>query len=259
MNHALQKAALQKLRAAEDVFPNDRAFLEAFIVRTDSELWEVIGILAGNDEDRAATEAGYLAYLVACTDVGKHGALPTWYDMKPSQYRSAKAEAVKKLRAAERELSALIPGLEQVSLLHMIWPDGGAPESGIENMDDFSMDFWGGHASSAVSALQTFYESHPDYCPTIAGKNGIIEKICAEVDAFEPRRYSKPKTGPAWPRHFVCQLFQQLTEDRTFAGLSLASKYRVIDSCLHFYAGWIGKQADSEGWTAERVDNAVTR
>ena len=258
MSHPLQQAALQKLHAAEDVFPHDRAFLEAFIVRTNSELWEVLANMGG-DEDQASRDAGWLSYVVAGTAVGKDGALPVWYDMKPSEYRKAKEDAVKRLRAVERELAALVPGLDHTSLLHMLWPDDRLPHRDVDSMEDAADEFYDCGAITSVRKLLRFYDNHPEHCPTIAGNQGVIESICEEVEAFEPRRYSKPKTGPAWPRHFVCQLFEELTEDKTFAGLNLASKYRLIDSCLHFYAGWIGKQEDSEGWTAERVENAVTR
>ena len=259
MSHRLQQTAIAKLEKADDVFPHDREFLQAFIEQTGRELWEVLERISEGDADRAVSEAGYLAYLVQCTDIGKGGGLPIWYDMKPSEYQKAKADAVRRLRAVERELAGLVPGLEHVSMLSVLWPDGGPVEREIEDMDDVALNYWGKGAGLAVSKLVDFYErSFPEHCPTVSGENGAIEAICREIEKFEPRHYHKPRFGPAWPKHFVCQLFEQLNQDSGFAELTLADKYRLIEGCLDFYARWIGKPEDAWRWTTRRIEKNVT-
>lgn len=280
MSHQLQRSAVARLQKADDVFPHDREFLQAFLQQTSRELWEVLEKISEGDADRAAAEAGYLAYMVQSTDIGKGGGLPIWYDMKPSEYQRAKADAVRRLRAVEHELAALVPGIEQVSMFAVLWPDGprdlrrigeetpaktrdGSMLGSVmerQGLDDVALRFWGGRAGLALSELSDFFErSYPEHCPTIAGQNGAIEAICREVEQFEPRRYNKPKSGPAWPRHFVCQLFEQLNEDSGFSDLSQADKYRLIDGCLDFYAGWIGREDDADSWDVRRIEDSVTR
>lgn len=255
MRHPAQHTMLARLRTRRDTFPHDREFLQAFITGTRPALWETLSAINADDEEQTIAAAEWLAYLVAGTDVDNDGALPPWYDMKPSEYRRAKAAAADRLRAAARELGMLIPGLDRVSALATIWPDGELPERIGDALREDALSF----PAHAVNELSDFYDKHPEACPTITGPQGIIEAICAEVESFEPRRYSKPKSGPAWPRHFVCQLFERIENDRMFSAISMAGKHRLTDACLHFYAGWIGRPGDSADWTESRVADAVSR
>lgn len=257
MRHPLQQAALERLRASEDCFPHDRDYLESFIVNTDGELWEILEKISEGDEEKATIEAGHLSWIILCLGIGDGGELPVWYRMKPSQYQKAKAAAVKKLREAERELTRLMPELDHVSLLHTLWPDGHIPVDDFEAMDDVAMKYYGGRANVSVSRLLNLYESLPEHCPTLTGQRGAIETVCREAEQFEPVRYGKPKSGPVWPRHFVCALSKQIGKDRVFRELSKADQYRLIDYCLHFYGRWIDRENDTADWTPERVADAV--
>jgi len=265
MMHRLAASLEFRMKGGADTFPNDPDFVLAFARNTDPELWEILESIS-SDENEALASAGLLIWSMQFLGVGAGGALPVWYDMKPSEYEQKKRDTIRKIEDLESDLKTYFPGLgEFFPALELIWPNREIPLRERNEYDDpidqMAVDGWNEHVPEAEEALHklfVFYDCTPDH-PTVAGKNGVLRRIGQAIDSYSPERHRLPRNGPRWCRHFLIELDKEIQRDSQFQNLNRANQIRVMHHCLHFYSIWLDDQLPAGAWDEKQIRDSLGR
>lgn len=244
-----------------DSFLLDRDFIRAFARDTPDEVWELVARLSPEDGTRMHQNCGILFLIAHRHEIGRSGTLPPWYDMKPSEYQERKEAICRKIQELEKEISTYAPGLAWRPALDLLWPRREIPLRRNDPLldDDWDSLAWNHYAkgNDGVSKVAQFYGMFPEEEPKACGRGGMLDRLREELSEFEPERYGKPKSGPAWCRHFIMHMNHHLAKDEEFGNLSKSQRYRLIDHCLHFFAKWIEDPLPAGSWDPVKIKNSV--
>lgn len=244
-----------------DAYLLDQDFILSFARTAPDQVWELIESLSPDDGTRMHANCGILFLIVNRHEIGRGGALPPWYDMKPSEYQDRKEAICRKLEEIEKEISIYAPEISYRPALDLLWPQREIP---LKNSDPLLDDTWDDLAwnyyakgNDGVRKVASFYSMFPDEEPRACGQGGMLDRLREEIRGFEPERYGKPKSGPAWCRHFVMHLNHHLAKDEEFGNLSHNQRYKLIDHCLHFFGKWIEDPLPDGAWDPIKIKNSV--
>lgn len=257
--------ARQVVRGAEsdsfDTYLMEREFIHAFARDTPDEVWELIASLSPNDGARMHENCGILFPVVYRYEIGRGGTLPPWYDMKPSEYQERKEAICRKLEEVEKEISTYAPEISRRFAFDLLWPQRNIAHRKIDpptaDFNDLAWNYYAKSGNDGISKIAGFYGMFPEEAPSTCGKGGVLERLREEISDFEPERYGKPKSGPAWCRHFIMHVNHQLAKDEDFGYLSKTDRYKLIDHCLHFFGKWINDPLPADAWDPVKIKNSV--